>query len=72
MGDGSTYDDVVGRCNKHAIFLISQFMQDDGVVDWKATTFYKWMKSENAVRFPQLRCSSTSITKFANEKTGPV
>ncbi|KAJ4145813.1 hypothetical protein LMH87_004646 [Akanthomyces muscarius] len=54
VGDGSTYDDVVGRCNKHAIFLISQFMQDDGVVDWKATTFYKWMKSENAALFDRV------------------
>ncbi|OAR03791.1 hypothetical protein LLEC1_04660 [Akanthomyces lecanii] len=54
LGDGSTYEDVVARCNKHAIFLISQFMQDDGVVDWKATAFYRWMKSENAALFDKV------------------
>ncbi|KAM3504090.1 hypothetical protein MY11210_008477 [Beauveria gryllotalpidicola] len=54
VGDGSTYEDVVGRCNRHAIFLISQFMQDDGSMDWKTTAFYKWIKSENGPLFEKV------------------
>ncbi|TQV92172.1 hypothetical protein V2A60_004467 [Cordyceps javanica] len=54
VGDGSTYEDVVDRCNKHAVFLISQFLQDDGVIDWKTTPFYKWLKSENGHLFEKV------------------
>ncbi|OAA54222.1 hypothetical protein ISF_08449 [Cordyceps fumosorosea ARSEF 2679] len=54
VGDGSTHEDVVARCNKHAIFLISQFMQDDSVVDWKASAFYKWIKSKNGALFEKV------------------
>ncbi|KAJ3495192.1 hypothetical protein NLG97_g3570 [Lecanicillium saksenae] len=54
VGDGSTYDDVVARCNKHAVFLISQFMQDDSVTDWPSTDLYKWMLSQNAALFEKV------------------
>ncbi|KAJ6789030.1 hypothetical protein PWT90_07829 [Aphanocladium album] len=54
VGDGSTYDDVVERCNKHAVFLISQFLQDDGAVEWHSTDFYKWMISRNGALFEKV------------------
>ncbi|OAA37725.1 hypothetical protein BBO_07433 [Beauveria brongniartii RCEF 3172] len=54
VGDGSAYEDVVDRCNRHAIFLISQFMQDDDSMDWQTTAFYKWMKSENGPLFEKV------------------
>lgn len=54
VGDGSTFDDVVDRCNKHAIFLISQFMQDEGGLQWKSTVFYRWMKLHNGPLFEKI------------------
>ncbi|KAM3466024.1 hypothetical protein MY5147_005148 [Beauveria neobassiana] len=54
VGDGSTFEDVVDRCNRHAIFLISQFMQDDDSMQWQTTAFYKWMKSENGPLFEKV------------------
>ncbi|POR36449.1 Uncharacterized protein TPAR_03367 [Tolypocladium paradoxum] len=48
IGDGSTFDEVVERCNEHAGFFISQFAQQETVLDWQPTAFYKWLTTEHA------------------------
>ncbi|KAK1966696.1 hypothetical protein LY78DRAFT_577862 [Colletotrichum sublineola] len=42
MGDGSTYDEVIERCDDHAHFLLSHFYEDADM-DWSSTVFFKWM-----------------------------
>ncbi|KAM0558603.1 hypothetical protein ACHAPJ_004801 [Fusarium lateritium] len=43
IGDGSTLEEVMTRCDEHASFLIAQCTQDMSEVDWNATQFYKWL-----------------------------
>ncbi|KAF4452918.1 hypothetical protein F53441_4344 [Fusarium austroafricanum] len=43
IGDGSTLEEVVARCDEHASFLIAQCTQDQSEVEWPATPFYKWL-----------------------------
>lgn len=50
MGDGSTLDEVVQKCNDLAPFFISQFSQESpSIFDWRNTTFYKWIIKNNPV-----------------------
>lgn len=49
VGDGSTFDEVIERCNDHAGFFISQFAQQETLLDWQPTAFYKWLTTEHAV-----------------------
>ena len=49
VGDGSTFEEVIERCNEHAGFFISQFAQQETLLDWHPTAFYKWLTSEHAV-----------------------
>ena len=52
VGDGATFEEVVERCKEHANFFLCQFTQESPeFIDWRSTEFYKWMTSENAVRF---------------------
>ncbi|CEI39441.1 unnamed protein product [Fusarium venenatum] len=43
IGDGSTLEDVISRCDKHASFLISQCTGDSSELDWRTTPFYQWL-----------------------------
>ncbi|RGP77764.1 hypothetical protein FLONG3_4153 [Fusarium longipes] len=43
IGDGSTLEDVIARCDKHASFLIAQCTQDNDELDWQTTQFYQWL-----------------------------
>ncbi|KAF9765158.1 hypothetical protein IL306_002599 [Fusarium sp. DS 682] len=43
IGDGSTLEEVIARCDEHASFLISQCIQDQSEVEWSVTPFYKWL-----------------------------
>lgn len=52
IGDGSTLNEVIARCSKHAPFLISQFDQENKAeMDWSTTLFYKWMTTKHSVSF---------------------
>ncbi|KPM41568.1 hypothetical protein AK830_g4946 [Neonectria ditissima] len=46
IGDGSTLDEVIKRCEEHAEFLMSQFELELDF-DWRATPFYKWMTAKH-------------------------
>ncbi|PNY24969.1 Uncharacterized protein TCAP_05090 [Tolypocladium capitatum] len=48
VGDGCTFDEVTERCNEHAGFFISQFAQQDTLLDWQSTAFYRWLTTERA------------------------
>ncbi|EKJ75631.1 hypothetical protein FPSE_04132 [Fusarium pseudograminearum CS3096] len=43
IGDGSTLEEVISRCDQHASFLISQCTQDSSELDWRNTPFYQWL-----------------------------
>ncbi|KAF4958241.1 hypothetical protein FGADI_2613 [Fusarium gaditjirri] len=43
IGDGSTLEEVIARCDEHASFLIAQCIQDQGEAEWFVTPFYKWL-----------------------------
>jgi hypothetical protein len=43
IGDGSTLEDVISRCDKHASFLIAQCTGDESELDWRTTPFYQWL-----------------------------
>jgi hypothetical protein len=43
IGDGSTLEEVISRCDKHASFLIAQCTQDSSELDWRTTPFYQWL-----------------------------
>ncbi|EWZ45378.1 uncharacterized protein FOBCDRAFT_198962 [Fusarium oxysporum Fo47] len=43
IGDGSTLEEVIARCDDHASFLIAQCIQDQSEVEWFVTPFYKWL-----------------------------
>ncbi|KAK2595789.1 hypothetical protein QQS21_006552 [Conoideocrella luteorostrata] len=53
IGDGSTFEEVMMRANEHAAFFIDKFANNDGL-DWTATAFYKWIKSENVELWKQV------------------
>ncbi|KAK7421791.1 hypothetical protein QQX98_002006 [Neonectria punicea] len=46
IGDGSTLDEVVKRCEEHAEFLMSQF-ELELEFDWRTTLFYRWMTNKH-------------------------
>ncbi|KAK7432770.1 hypothetical protein QQZ08_000631 [Neonectria magnoliae] len=46
IGDGSTLDEVVKRCEEHAEFLMSQFELEVDF-DWRITLFYRWMTNKH-------------------------
>ncbi|KAI1026294.1 hypothetical protein LB504_011315 [Fusarium proliferatum] len=43
IGDGSTLEEVITRCDDHASFLIAQCIQDQSEVEWFVTPFFKWL-----------------------------
>ncbi|KAI1072486.1 hypothetical protein LB507_003229 [Fusarium sp. FIESC RH6] len=43
IGDGSTLEEVIARCDEHAPFLISQCTSDLSELDWPTTPFYQWI-----------------------------
>ncbi|KAF5630671.1 uncharacterized protein FTJAE_8127 [Fusarium tjaetaba] len=43
IGDGSTLEEVITRCDDHASFLIAQCIQDQSEVEWSVTPFFKWL-----------------------------
>ncbi|KAF5575461.1 hypothetical protein FPANT_11322 [Fusarium pseudoanthophilum] len=43
IGDGSTLEEVITRCDDHAAFLIAQCIQDQSEVEWSVTPFFKWL-----------------------------
>lgn len=43
IGDGSTLEEVITRCDGHASFLIAQCIQDQSEVEWSMTPFFKWL-----------------------------
>ncbi|KAF5607923.1 uncharacterized protein FSUBG_5025 [Fusarium subglutinans] len=43
IGDGSTLEEVITRCDDHASFLIAQCIQDQSEVEWYVTPFFKWL-----------------------------
>ncbi|KAJ4237488.1 hypothetical protein NW759_000598 [Fusarium solani] len=44
IGDGSTLEEVIERCDEHASFLISQCMQEEpDVFEWGSNPFYQWL-----------------------------
>ncbi|KAF4469733.1 hypothetical protein FALBO_3379 [Fusarium albosuccineum] len=49
VGDGSTLEEVLERCDEHASFLISQCLQEEGF-DWSDNPFYKWLVGRHHVR----------------------
>ncbi|KAM4056177.1 defective in methylation-7 protein [Hirsutella rhossiliensis] len=48
VGDGCTFDEVIARCSEHAGFFICQFAQQESLIDWIPTAFYRWLTTEHA------------------------
>lgn len=48
IGDGVTLSEAKNRCQKHAPFLLAHFSKETEI-NWNATSFKKWMSSENKV-----------------------
>ncbi|RDA95764.1 hypothetical protein CP533_5130 [Ophiocordyceps camponoti-saundersi (nom. inval.)] len=48
VGDGTKCEGVFARCSEHAAFFISQFLQVDASIDWKATSLYKWITTQHS------------------------
>lgn len=49
IGDGITLSEAKERCQTHAPFLLAHFSKELDI-NWNATSFKKWMTSENEVR----------------------
>ncbi|PHH65011.1 hypothetical protein CDD81_3648 [Ophiocordyceps australis] len=47
VGDGVTLPEVFARCSEHAGFFISQFDQQDRLVEWESTGFHQWLTREH-------------------------
>ncbi|PHH70950.1 hypothetical protein CDD82_6823 [Ophiocordyceps australis] len=47
VGDGVTLPEVYDRCSEHAGFFISQFDQQDRLVDWESTGFHQWLTTKH-------------------------
>lgn len=49
VGDGVTLSEAKERCQKHAPFLLAHFSKELAF-NWNATSFIKWLSTENEVR----------------------
>ncbi|KAM5342530.1 hypothetical protein ACJ41O_013496 [Fusarium nematophilum] len=83
IGDGSTLEEVIERCEEHALFLISQCMQEEeAIFDWTNNPFYKWLTTRHHEQFekaqeihrnpPKPRSSSIEIVAPPAPAPAPV
>ncbi|QGI79011.1 hypothetical protein CEK25_005740 [Fusarium fujikuroi] len=85
IGDGSTLEEVITRCDDHASFLIAQCIQDQSEVEWFVTPFFKWLINRHQdlynkelermnnppqpQRSPSVETSNTPVSQILTSRT---